>query len=105
MVEEETDPTVISVSQGSMWEGATWELRRDVLMSGRDEDSACPCPHCRDYQLAPPQYRTDGTVWNLGTMQWVCPLVIVGYNEGGYCTTGICAACAVDAVQKAAPPG
>jgi hypothetical protein len=78
---------------GGMWECPDWHIELDHTTSGVEADM---CPHCRDLRNEPFQ-RSDGTAVDW----WVftCPRVVVAFNEGGYCTTGVCLDCILDAAK------
>ncbi len=72
---------------GGVWEFAEWVLDRQVKVTfyGKYSDE-WPCRHVQHFR------------GNMGRPTWTVPLVAVGFNEGGYCSTGICAECVADAV-------
>jgi hypothetical protein len=47
-----------------------------------------PCRHAHSPEEVPPK---DG--WSSGRRWWIIPRVLVAYNEGGYCSTGVCLDC------------
>lgn len=81
---------------GALWEEATWDLVFDqefaVLEPGR-----IPCSHCHSH-------RVDTYKGTYESHHWTCPRVIVARNEGGYASTGVCADCVLEALNKNAEP-
>ena len=75
-----------SKHKGGLWDDDEWELRHDVVVRSS-------CPHTvrtDDYVIHSP----DGKVHRLA--QWICPRVVVAYNEGGYASTGVCLDCVLE---------
>jgi len=82
-------------SSGNMWEGGPWEIEKDFECS--ELGGGEPCQHCHDIKIKTNK-RSDGTEWE--EKIWICNLVIVVKNEGGFNTTGLCAECALEAINK-----
>jgi hypothetical protein len=76
---------------GCMWEEDEWEIVTDCECSGLDDDALCR--HCHSEQK---------TEHGAGVLKaWICPAVVVAYNEGGHCSTGVCLHCILEAAEKA----
>lgn len=98
----------IEIEVGCIWEGPNWKI---VLMGHHtyDEDT---CPHAIKINpgddrwvnpLRPGQTaRPNGTLPSKEDIegQFLIPRVVVAYNEGGYCTTGVCLDCILESVEK-----
>ena len=80
-------------SEGAMWEGPIWELHVNKECSGLS--SAEPCRHCHSDHVE----TRPGMSGSWGVRVWICPRVVVGLNEGGYATTGICLDCILNAAK------
>lgn len=84
---------------GCMWEGPEWFIKENEECSGY---SSIPCKHCYG------DHQNVGTSIDGSTFEervWVCPRVVVAYNEGGYASTGVCLDCILDAAAELAPNG
>ncbi len=79
----------VRMPNGGLWEGP-WELTTNVVVGS-------PCPHCRPFMSRPGWNYPSG--WSWDDAQFVCPRVVVAYNEGGMCTTGTCLDCILEAVK------
>lgn len=81
--------------KGAMWEGSEFEIRTNEEISESNDSE--PCKHCgAEYEK---QHKTyDGAVFT--RRYWVCPFVVVAWNEGGYATTGICLECIIESGRK-----
>jgi len=86
--------------EGGMWEELGFEIIKDYPMSGYFEPSEYdvkPCRHCHSISEVTRE-RIDKSTYKERT--WVCPYVIVAYNEGHCNSTGVCAECIVEAFGK-----
>lgn len=74
-------------SEGGMWEEREWtiEVNEPIRKSNI-------CKHCTKMSVDNPRYDKF-----LST--WLCPFVVVGINEGGHNSTGICLQCILEAVD------
>ena len=79
-------------SQGGMWDEAEWEIRLDARCS--KGGGVTPCKHCSSSYIV--QHR-EHNHWD--ETVWTCPRVVVGTNEGGYNSTGICLDCILEAAS------
>lgn len=73
--------------EGCMWEGGEWRIDIDVVCSSWGGGK--PCKHCHSTisdANRKPQFTT-----------WVCPRVVICYNEGGHNSTGLCLDCLLEA--------
>ncbi|GAG78868.1 unnamed protein product [marine sediment metagenome] len=87
MKREDLDFTV-----GGMWEKSNWEISFDrEIWCGSD---MVPCKHCGDKKQKENK-RYDGNSYY--TTIFVCPSVVIGINEGGHNSTGICLQCIIEA--------
>jgi len=94
---DEQEPAA-TFPEGGMWEHAQWELWEEVECSASGGQH--PCRHChserKEGKLLPNGNPASPSDWT-----WICPRVVVAYNEGGCNTTGVCADCIVEAMDKA----
>ena len=85
-------------SEGCMWEGGEWEIRmeRECSEFGGGE----PCRHCHSIKTVNyPNFYGDKSAVHK-RISWICPAVVIARNEGGYCTTGMCLDCIIEAALK-----
>lgn len=80
---------------GGMWEYSKWEIYIDCEVSKDSEIK--PCKHCHSERIKRHE-RTDGTYWEEDV--FTCPYVVVGINEGGYNSTGICLECIMEVAKE-----
>jgi hypothetical protein len=66
---------------GGIWEYRHFEIWADVVVETDYETT--PCKHCHSH----------------GLPKFICPRVVVSYNEGGSNSTGVCLDCIVEAAQ------
>jgi len=75
--------------------GVLWERDSEPgivvenLVCGYGEPTP-PCPHCHG------PYVKEVTGWDNKTHtrnQWICPHGFIAFNEGGYCSVGLCLDC------------
>lgn len=99
---------------GGVWESPRWSVQYDVDTStytktenGRVSDGPeRPCRHAVDGRVdTPPQvYLADPQLTlspaTLVLTKWTVPRVVVAWNEGGPCSTGICLDCILEAAAK-----
>ena len=79
---------------GGMWEEQEWEIfvNHECQSMGGGE----PCKHCS----SPKRRKWGENAWDKSPLYdtfWICPRVVVGINEGGYSSTGICLDCIIEA--------
>lgn len=84
--------TVLTFNEGVMWEDNPFQVR---INDECNENSGSPCKHCHSHQEKTHK-NTFGVTYIEKT--WICPVVIVVTNEGGYNSTGLCLDCLLDAV-------
>lgn len=77
---------------GSMWEGGGFSIHTDYECS--ELGGGEMCPHCHS-KTTKTNVRYDKTTWN--EITWICPQVVVAFNEGGHNSTGICLDCIIEA--------
>ena len=70
--------------EGGLWDNKEWNICFDVSIS-RDNH----CRHCRENDDPADKYE-----------EFICPRVIVAYNEGGCASTGVCLDCVLEAVTQ-----
>ena len=75
----------IKLTEGSMWDEPYWGIRKNVKL---DLPYYHPCRHCTK--------ESD--------VNFTCPIVIIAYNEAGFCSTGVCAECIMEAVHAHCTP-
>lgn len=81
----------VPIPSGCLWEGPGWEIRLNVLVQGP------PCKHCTPFLPQPLWTQPLGKAgYSESRPTWVCPHVVVAYNEGGYASTGVCFDCIRD---------
>lgn len=90
-------PKRVKIKSGGMWENEEWEMRFNEECSSYGFGE--PCKHCGEkYQRF--EKRSDGSVYNENEWLWICPRVVVAYNECGYNSTGVCLDCILEALEK-----
>ena len=84
---------ILTFTEGCMWDGGNWEIRinHECSSFGGGE----PCKHCHSKKELPKPNAYGGTY---SQQTWICPRVIVAYNEGGYNSVGICLDCILENV-------
>ena len=85
----------IEFESGCMWERYPWQLSFDNVV--REEEDTAPCPHCVDQHIHL-HTRYDKSTYEY--VVWICPRVVVAYNEGACNTTGMCLDCILAAAQS-----
>lgn len=86
------EATSFPFKEGAFWEDSEFEIISNMEVSGGD-DLKKPCKHCH----SPHKIiftRHDFTEWH--NIEWICPFVIIAYNEGGYNSTGVCLNCVIE---------
>jgi hypothetical protein len=76
------------VAEGSLWEGPSFEIHTDYILSNYEEH----CRHCRG------PFTRELLTNKLVPEYYICPVVIVAHNEGGYNSTGLCGLCVKEAL-------
>jgi hypothetical protein len=82
--------------QGAVWEDYGFSILTDYLHTYNENDlSACVHAHsfCDEEHTA-----YGGKKYT--TRSWIVPRVAKAWNEAGYCTTGICVDCILEALIK-----
>ncbi len=77
-------------TEGCMWEDG-WEVWFDQEIRYTE-----PCKHCHSDHIKT-STRHDGSTYE--TRVFICPRVIIAFNEGGHDSTGICLDCILEAVK------
>lgn len=73
--------------EGGMWEDSQFTIQTDVPVG--TYSGSTPCRHCHSIVEITPTYK-----------RWICPTVVIGFNEGGYASTGVCLDCIIEAAEK-----
>ena len=88
------DETIVAKGLvGCLWEGG-WDLHANVVVCEKEQ----PCPHCHS--------RTEEVEYSYDKKHswihvcWTCPRVVVAWNEGGCCSTGICYDCILEYAKQ-----
>ena len=81
---------------GCMWEGDKWKIVIDEECAEMCIGNPAPCKHCYNDHIERIS-RYDGSTYTKRV--WTCPSVIVGKNEGGCNSVGICLQCVLDAAE------
>ena len=85
----------IVIQSGGMWEETEFIVSLNHRCS--DYGGGEPCKHCSPYTPII-HTSTDGErTWK--EKSWICPVVIISKNEGGYNSTGVCGLCIVEAIR------
>jgi hypothetical protein len=79
---------------GGQWENAAWEIVHNAIVSMWSGGS--PCPHCGK-PFTQFGHHTNGKRFD--SQHWICPRVVVAYNEGGFSSTGVCLDCILEAAH------
>lgn len=79
---------------GGIWPQQEWEIHteveRDTYQYLKERPTIMgdpPCPHCHSPRVIAPSH---GKYYSV---MWTCPKIVVGINEGGNNSTGICLYC------------
>jgi len=81
----------ITVKEGGMWEYPEFEIVFNYECS--NYGGGKPCKHCHSEKTIVKKYGTKEHIW-------ICPIIIIGKNEGGYNSVGICAQCLYDSLKN-----
>lgn len=84
-------------TEGSMWEGYPWKI---FLNCNCTELGGKSCKHCHSHKDNI-NTKSNGGTWT--EKVWICPRVVVAYNEGECNSTGVCLDCILDA-ERSLPP-
>jgi len=76
---------------GCLWEGGGFEIDLDHEV---DESNGDICKHCHSKHIEENK-RFNKTSYYI--TKWICPKVVIAYNEGGYNSTGVCLDCIIEA--------
>jgi len=80
--------------EGVMWEENPWMISTDYECSAYGGN---PCKHC--HPSTPKIHtRSDGSTFE--EQMWICPCIVIAYNEAGYNSTGVCLDCILEAAEK-----
>jgi hypothetical protein len=79
--------------EGDMWEGYGWRIEFDRSCS--EYGGGEPCRHCHSEETITRTRSWNGTTYT--ERVWICPRVVIGANEGGCNSTGLCLDCILEA--------
>jgi len=82
--------------RGALSEPFPWEIHFDFSAQEEAENEP-PCPHCHS-RKSKSFTRGDGSEYSIA--HWVCPRVVVAWNEGGYAPTYVCLDCILAVVNQ-----
>lgn len=74
------------------FEGDTFEIGIDIECTESVGTKMCKHSHSKSIKT---HSRYDGSTWE--EVIWICPKMIIAYNEGGYNKTGVCFDCIIEA--------
>lgn len=77
-----------------MWEDYPWKISTEMDIHA--DSTAKPCKHCRK-EFNVTMTRSDGTTYV--ERHWICPRVVIAYNEGNCNSTGVCLDCILEAAK------
>lgn len=83
----------IEFPEGVLWEDNPMTIQSDKVCS---EFSGSPCRHSVNHKIETHQ-SSDGGTYTEKT--WENPFVVIGINEGGHSSVGLCLLCVIDAVR------
>lgn len=92
---KEEPPTIKKFAVGGCWEESEWEINLNETIT-LHEPYRPLCPHMGE-PFEVEHVRGDGSTYR--NKHVVCPRVVVGTNEGGYSSTGICLDCILEAAK------
>ena len=79
-----------------MWEGSPWIIEFDFECSAYGGGE--PCSHCHsDREITHTRYHDDSTYTE---RVWICPRIVIAYNEGNFNSTGVCLDGILDAADS-----
>lgn len=77
----------VKFKEGAMWDEPAWTIAYDKeCYSSRGG----PCKHCKEVRK----------LENSTVVVWTCPRVAIGFNESGYCSTGLCVDCIIEKAKE-----
>jgi hypothetical protein len=77
-----------------MWEAGPWLVEEDYECSS--QGGGAPCRHCHSERDVINK-RHDKSTYT--TREWICPRVVIAYNEAGHNSTGVCLDCIAEAAN------
>lgn len=83
---------VFNIESGGIWEEPAWQIRFNYHGDG---DLLEKCRHCVLLSPGHPRW-----VEKDGPGQFLVPRIVVGINEGGFNSVGICLDCILEAVAN-----
>lgn len=89
-----SDTIVERFTEGALWDDNGWEIHHHAEV--RKWEGHLPCKHASAIHTKE-QRRADGSTYSVEC--WIIPRAVVAYNEGGYCTTGVCMDCILEAAK------
>lgn len=85
--------------KGCLWEEYPWRIDQDAVVRYCGETA---CHHCRKLSPDDPKWenwRNPGALSEEEGPQWLCPWVVIAFNEGNYNSTGVCLLCILEAAK------
>jgi hypothetical protein len=86
-----------------MWEGNPWSIKEHVHCQTHKGDlDLSPCKHSQVINSDNPRWEKIITHDDRDItyeVQWIVPRVVVGQNEGGFNSVGICLDCILEAAK------
>jgi hypothetical protein len=82
-------------NEGCMWEGDDFYIYTDHECSEYGDGKMCRHCHSKETKV---ELVPNGTIHR--EVVWICPRVVVAYNEAGLCSTGVCLDCIIEAAQS-----
>ena len=80
---------------GDMFEGGGFQIETEKKTN--TEDGAKPCKHCHSIETEERSRVFGDSPYYIQT--FICPAVVITYNEFGNNSTGVCLGCIMDAAK------
>ena len=84
---------IVSFNEGGMWEEKGFEIKLDCEIKDESTKENI-CRHCHTI-TEKEKTLNNGKKYKL--YSWICPRVVIAYNESGYNSTGVCLDCIIEA--------
>ncbi len=85
----------ITIENGGIWEEPSWEINFNY----HGDEYLNQCRHCVLISPGHPRWVAEG-----GPGQFLVPRLVMGINEGGFNSVGICLDCILEAATKLEAP-
>lgn len=90
------DTVVYKIEKGSLGEDSAFSIITNHEITTYDNREQ-PCKHCHSpHEVF--HMRSDMSEWSW--IYWICPLVVIASNQGGYDSTCICVSCFLEGINK-----